>query len=147
MRRGKQLMNRDTAMQAEHSSAREASTGEIQLTAGPFSGIDIRHVCVAVAASSLVAGILLIFYPGFSLQPLVGLWLFAFCPGFPFVRWLRVSDPVAEVGLTVVVSLCVTSIVAGLLLYSGLWSLTVGIVAIAAIAVAGATLQIVSAKR
>jgi hypothetical protein len=101
----------------------------------------------AVALTAVVAGAIILLDADTFLRPFLALWLFAFCPGFPIARWLQVADPLAEIGLSVVISLGITSIVAGLMLYAGFWSLSAATLIITAVCLAGTGAQVIVMKR
>jgi hypothetical protein len=55
------------------------------------------------------------------LRPLVALWFLLVCPGMAVVRRLGIREPVAQWTLAVAVSLALDTLVAGTMLYSGVW--------------------------
>ncbi|HET7093592.1 MAG TPA: hypothetical protein VFI22_08950, partial [Thermomicrobiales bacterium] len=84
---------------------------------------------------------------GNPLRLAVILWFLFVCPGMALVRLLDLKDRVAAWTLAVALSLALDAIVAGALLYAGLWSPPAAFAILTGISVAGAGLQIASAIR
>jgi len=95
------------------------------------------------------AGIALVFFAGVAApaRPFVALWFLLLCPGMALVRLLRVSGLVAELTLAVALSLALDTLVAIVMVYTRTWVPGQGLVALIAISVAGALLQVVTARR
>jgi hypothetical protein len=68
------------------------------------------------------------------------------CPGMAFVRLLKIEEPVAELTLAVALSLALDALVAGTMLYAGMWSPRWGFVLLICASAAGAVLQIARAR-
>jgi hypothetical protein len=79
-------------------------------------------------------------------RPVVALWFLFVCPGMAFVRLVRIGWGLGEWMLAVALSLAVDALVAGTMLYTGLWSPRWGLVVVIGICVVGAALQVALAR-
>jgi hypothetical protein len=85
------------------------------------SAVRSRWADIALA-SAVLAGVFQVVGAHSPVRVAVILWFVLVCPGLAVVRLLRLSDPVAELSLAVAVSIALAVGVAGIGLYSGLWS-------------------------
>lgn len=76
------------------------------------------------------------------LRHLIVLWFMAVCPGMALVRLLDVKDELTEWILAIAVSLSLDASVAVVMLYTGQWSPTVGLMIIVSISAFGVVLQL-----
>ena len=77
----------------------------------------------------------------------VVLWFLLVCPGMALLPLLRLKQPALEISLGVALSLALDTMVAGIMLYAGLWSPEHGLLVLAGITVSGAVLQVVLGER
>jgi hypothetical protein len=86
--------------------------------------------------------------PGTSpLRTILVVWFMVVCPGLATVGLLRLRDPWLELALVPALSLAIDVIVAGILLYAGVWSSATAVIILVAISVAGALAQDAVADR
>lgn len=72
---------------------------------------------------SLIMTILVMYAaPGTSIQPLILIWFLCACPGLTIMRFLRLKDTLIVSGFALALSLVVDALVAGLQIYTGIWS-------------------------
>jgi hypothetical protein len=97
----------------------------------------------AIIVASAIATVLA--SAGEPLQPLrtvLAFWFLLVCPGLALVRLLALSDPFAELAVAVALSLALDTAVGEALLFAGAWSASSGLVALAALSLGGAALQV-----
>src|SRR6266446_10380045 len=75
-----------------------------------------------ITVSALAAGLVNFVIPEVAGRPIIVMWFLFVCPGMVLVRFLRLSEPVAEWTLAIALSLAIDAIVAGMQMYAGLWS-------------------------
>ncbi|MDQ3781242.1 MAG: DUF1616 domain-containing protein [Chloroflexota bacterium] len=80
------------------------------------------------------------------LRAILALGFLFVCPGMAFVPLLRVEDVLTELSLGVALSLSLDALVAGTMLYAGLWSPEWGLALLIVVSLVGALLQIVTAR-
>jgi hypothetical protein len=103
---------------------------------------------VVILASSALAMLEGVAAPDPSpLRTAVVVWFLAVCPGLAAIGLLRLKDPWLEVALVPALSLAIDVIVAGILVYAGLWSAAAAIIILVAISVSGALAQDAVADR
>jgi len=103
---------------------------------------------LTILASAAAAGAAMAFAaPGNPVRLVAGFWFLLVCPGMALVRLFGFEEPVAEWTLAVALSLALDTIVAGAMLYAGLWSPSITLLTLIGICVAGAVLQIAGAIR
>jgi hypothetical protein len=102
---------------------------------------------LAILGSVAAVGAVTLLAPGNPIRLAVALWFFFVCPGMALVRLLGVNDHVTEWTLAVALSIALDAIVAGALLYAGMWSPTASLIALIGISVIGAAFQIGGALR
>ncbi len=97
---------------------------------------------VVIILSSLGAGFMVFSNVMAVIRPIVVLWFLFICPGMAFVRLLRLNEGITQLTLAIALSLALDAIVAGTMLYAGIWSPkgTLGIVIM--LSLLGAALQI-----
>ena len=76
------------------------------------------------------------------IRPVLVLWFLLVCPGMALVRLLWLEDAIAEWTLAVAVSLALEIIIAGTMLYAGLWVPPLILATLAAVSLAGALVQL-----
>src|SRR5215216_6304062 len=74
------------------------------------------------------------------------LWFLLVCPGMAFVRLLRLDESYYEWTLAIALSISLDAIVACILLYTGLWSITLGLSIVIIISLLGALAQILGTR-
>jgi hypothetical protein len=100
-----------------------------------------------IAASAAAAALVTFGDLPSPIRPVVALWFLLVCPGMAFVRLVRTEPGVAGWMLAVALSLAIDGLVAGAMVYTGLWSPRWGLVAVIVVSVVGAALQVVLARR
>lgn len=85
------------------------------------------YLISALAAASVVLVLLDLSIP---LRPVLVLAFATVCPGMALVRLLRLDEPLPEFLLAVVVSLCLSALVATASVYLGAWNARVDLLAI-----------------
>ncbi len=97
---------------------------------------------VLIILSALGAGLMTFGDTVSTMRRALVLWFLFICPGMAFVRLLRLNDGIAQLTLAIALSLALDTIVAGSMLYAGVWS-PKGILSIViALSLLGAALQI-----
>lgn len=76
------------------------------------------------------------------LRVLVSLSFLLVCPGMAIVRHWRLRAPIVELALATGLSVALATLVAGVMLYAGVWSMELGLLLLAGITVAGAALEV-----
>lgn len=100
----------------------------------------------AVILFSAVAVVIVVFGGVTSpLRPLVAFWFLLVCPGMAFIPLLRLTESFAEWTLAIALSLALDAIVAGTMLYAGMWSPNFGLTILISISMIGAVLQVLVA--
>jgi len=74
--------------------------------------------------STISTGLVNFVFTNSAIRPIVVLWFFCVCPGMMFVRFLRLKEPVVEWTLAFALSFTIEAMIAGIQLYTGLWSVT-----------------------
>jgi len=95
------------------------------------------------------ASIALVVFAGVATpaRPFIALWFLLLCPGMALVRLLRVGGVATELSLAIALSLALDTLVAGVMIYTGTWAPTAGLIVLIAISVAGAALQVSSSRQ
>jgi hypothetical protein len=75
-------------------------------------------------------------------RPVVTLWFLLLCPGMAFVQLLRLGDRVAELSLALALSLALNMLLAGAMLYSGMWSPQASLLIIICVTTIGVVIRI-----
>ena len=75
-----------------------------------------------ILLSALAAGLVNFVIPDVVGRPIIVMWFLFVCPGMVLVRFLRLSEAIAEWTLAIALSLSIDAIVAGIQMYAGLWS-------------------------
>lgn len=91
--------------------------------------------------SALSIGVVTIGDLAFPLRPLLALWFLLVCPGMAFVRLLRIKEGFGVWTLAIALSLAIDAIVAGAMLYTGVWSPTLGLLILVGITLVGVGIQ------
>ena len=78
---------------------------------------------------------------GPPLRPILIFWFLLICPGMAFVRLLQIQNPLSELTIAIAFSLALDTIIAEIMIYSGIWSPKLGLAALICISVVGALLQ------
>ena len=99
-----------------------------------------------IIVSALAAGVLTITDSASPARPLIALWFLCVCPGMAFVRLLRLGEGLTEMTLAIALSLAMDVIVAGVLLYAGVWSPRWGLIVLIALSLVGAILQVTTSR-
>ena len=99
-----------------------------------------------IIVSALAAGVLTVTDSALPARPLIALWFLCVCPGMAFVRLLRLSEGLTEVTLAIALSVAMDVIVAGVLLYAGVWSPRWGLIVLIALSLVGAVLQVTTSR-
>jgi hypothetical protein len=94
------------------------------------------------------AGIGVLAFAGLEspIRAVIALWFLFVCPGMAFVRLLRIEDALTELTLAVALSLALDGLVAGTMLYAGMWSPQWGLALLICMSAAGAALQIFTGR-
>lgn len=94
------------------------------------------------------AGIGVLAFAGLEspIRAVIALWFLFVCPGMAFVRLLRIEDALTELTLAVALSLALDGLVAGTMLYAGMWSPQWGLALLICMSAAGAALQVFSGR-
>ena len=74
-------------------------------------------------------------------------WFLLICPGMALALFLRISDRFAEITIAIALSMAIDTIVAGTMLYTGLWSPRISLLILIYISVGAAAIQLVSNYR
>ncbi len=97
----------------------------------------------AAIALSAIAVVMVVFGNAPQpLRPVIAFWFLLVCPGMALVRLLRLKEALAEWILAIALSLAIEALVAGLMVFTGLWSPGAGLAALVVISLAGALLQL-----
>ena len=80
-------------------------------------------------------------------RPLIALWFLCACPGMAFVRLLRIGEGLVGFTLAIALSLALDAIVAGTMLYAGVWSPKWGLVVLIGMSMGGVAIQILRSWR
>ncbi len=92
----------------------------------------------AAAATAAVAA------PAASpVRVIVVAWFMLVCPGLAYVGLLRLNRPLAEVMLSIALSLAIDAIVAEVMALSNTWSPAAGLTVLVALSMTGAVLQLI----
>jgi hypothetical protein len=83
----------------------------------------------------------------FPLRSLVVVWFLLVCPGMALVGLLPLGDGWRSLALALPLSAAIDIIVAGSMLYAGAWSPAWALLALSALSLAGAALQLRTAGR
>jgi hypothetical protein len=75
-----------------------------------------------IVFSALAAAVVNFAIPDVLGRPIIVMWFLFVCPGMTLVRFLRLSEPIAEWTLAIALSFSIDALVAGLQMYTGLWS-------------------------
>ena len=92
--------------------------------------------------SALATGFVTFAVPAFALRPFVVLWFLFVCPGMMLIRFFRFREAIVQWTLAFATSFAVDAIVAGLLMYTGHWSMPITLIILMALCLIGATVQL-----
>ncbi len=98
-----------------------------------------------ILLSATALGVLVVADLQSPIRAIVALGFLFLGPGMAFVPLLRIEDLLTELSLGVALSLSLDALVAGTMLYAGLWSPEWGLALLIVVSVVGASLQIVTA--
>ena len=101
---------------------------------------------VAILLSAAFVGALAVGGAGPPLQPIATLAFLAVCPWMAVIRLLQLEDVLTELTLAVAFSIALGSLVAGIMLYAGLWSSTWALGLLLGVSVIGAAWQLRPAR-
>lgn len=101
---------------------------------------------IAILLSAAAVGGLAVGGVGTPLRPIVTLGFLAVGPGLAIVRLLRIGDFLTEIVLSVAFSLALSTLVAGTMLYAGLWSPGWSLGLLLAVSGIGAALQLATPR-
>lgn len=111
-------------------------------------GLRVRGIWPGVILGSAVASGLFYFLGLASpFRLMIILWFLLVCPGMAFVRLLKFDETYYEWTLAIALSISLDAIVACLLLYTGLWSIELGLLIVILMSFLGAYLQIRALQR
>jgi hypothetical protein len=102
---------------------------------------------IAIVAAGIAVIVIVVAAIASPLRPILVFGFLLICPGMAFVRLLRLKDRFAEFMLAVALSLAMDTLLSEMLVLTGHWSLTGGVIAIVAVAIVGASLQLFAARR
>jgi hypothetical protein len=99
-----------------------------------------------IVCSAAVTG--LFFFLGLAspFRLIITLWFLLVCPGMAFVRLMRFNELYNEWTLAIALSISLDAIVACLLLYTGFWSIELGLNIVIMMSILGAALQVFSTQ-
>ena len=97
---------------------------------------------IVITVSALSAGLFVFADIQSPLRAPVIWWFLLVCPGMAFVRALRFTDRIAVWSLAIALSLALDAIVAGLMLYAGMWSPPIGLAVLIGLSLIGVVLQL-----
>ncbi len=100
-----------------------------------------------LASAAAVASAMAFLAPGNPVRLIVGFWFLLVCPGMAVIRLFGIEDRVTEWTLAAALSLALDTIVAGAMLYAGMWSPQATLLTLIGVCVVGAFLQIAGAFR
>jgi hypothetical protein len=95
-----------------------------------------------IMLSILATGLVSFVVTDITVRPLIVLWFLFICPGMALVWFLRPEEPVVKWTLAIALSLAIDGIVAGILMYTGQWSLTGTLAILMGISLGGVLMQI-----
>lgn len=99
-----------------------------------------------IVCSAAVTG--LFFFLGLTspFRLIITLWFLLVCPGMAFVRLMRFNELYYEWTLAIALSISLDAIIACLLLYTGFWSIELGLNIVIMMSILGAALQVFSTQ-
>jgi len=104
-----------------------------------------RSVQALIPGFILVSGVItgVVAFSGILpvLRPILVFGFLLVCPGWAFVRLLPIQDPIQQAILAIALSLAIDTVVAVVLLYSGAWSSSTGLLILIAISIAGSLIR------
>ena len=100
-----------------------------------------------IIISAGAAGLPILIGSDTHVRVVLALWFLLVCPGMMLVRFFRLSDPVLEWMLAIVLSLVADTFVGGILLYSSRWSPSGAFAILVALTIGGMLAQELSAMR
>jgi alkylation response protein AidB-like acyl-CoA dehydrogenase len=112
--------------------------GRAAWSTGSLAAILVTTVTAAALSAADASG---------PIRPAVTVLFLLACPGLSLVRLLGLRDPIAELALGVATSVAVAGVVAGIQLYSGMWSPLGGLAILVAITAIGLATQWLVARR
>lgn len=98
---------------------------------------------IVIIASAIAANMLVFYASQSAVRPILVLWFLLICPGMAFVRLLRISSPAIEITLAIALSLALGTVMAGALIYAGVWSTSVTLAILGGLSVFGSLVQLV----
>lgn len=100
-----------------------------------------------IVASAASAGALVATQAHTPLRPLATIWFLFLCPGMALVRLINLRDWVAELMLGIALSVTLTGLVSGTMLYFDAWSPPLSLAILIGISLAGALAQLIVGRR
>lgn len=97
---------------------------------------------VIIVLSAIAAALAAVFMPGTLPCLLLDMWFLFICPGMMIVRFLRLNAPAAEWMLALAFSFAFDGLVAGVLIYSGVWTPARTLSIVIAFSVVGSVAQL-----
>lgn len=101
---------------------------------------------VIIALSSILASMLVVADISSPVRSAVVLWFLLSCPGMALVRLLRLQEWVFELTLGIALSIALDTLVAGAMLYGGVWSPRWGVAFLACLSLMGVGLQVAASR-
>ena len=95
-----------------------------------------------IIVSTLTTGFVTFATPTFALRPFIVFWFLFVCPGMTLVRFLRLDGAIVQWTLAFATSFAVDALVAGLLMYTGHWSMPITLSILMGLCLVGATIQL-----
>jgi hypothetical protein len=105
---------------------------------------------LAITCFSIMSASLVIYYEGVVhpvLRFLIVAWFLIACPGMAYIRMLRLNDRLSSWVLTIALSLALDGLVAMTLVFTGLWSVEIGVIALITITLLGLGLEFIAEVR
>lgn len=99
-----------------------------------------------ILLSALLTVLVTFIVPEIVVRPLIVMWFLFVCPGMVLVRFIDLHEPVMEWVLAIALSLTIDAIVAGILLYTGLWSIVASLWIVIGLCLVGATIQLIGRR-
>lgn len=95
-----------------------------------------------IVLSTVAAGGVTFVMPDTVVRPFILLWFLFVCPGMALVGFFRLEERIVEWILALALSLAIDAIVAGILIYAGMWSPTGILEILMGISLGGVMIQI-----
>lgn len=101
---------------------------------------------VILVLSAIAACLAVAIIPDTPVELVIIMWFLFVCPGMTFVRFLRLQEPVMEWVLALALSFAIDGLIAGILIYTGVWSSARTLAIVVGVCVAGALGQLIAAS-